>query len=128
MALYLLVLAVCLLVIGSVIGLLLLSRTPRYRTEPQHLLDLFDKALESRVNESEWNAVMGYPIRHDEYLEGVRRRAYRLMDEHGRHSRAARGKPLLDSTGQEELAALRDHLAARLQLRQGAGENEKNER
>lgn len=123
MALYLLVLAVCLLVIGSVLVLLLVSRTPRYRTEPEHLLEIFDKALESRVSETEWNTIIGYPIRHDEYLEGVRRRADRLMDEHGRHGRLARGKPLLDATGQEELAALRDHLAARLRLQQGSDEN-----
>ncbi|TFH87933.1 hypothetical protein EQG41_03170 [Billgrantia azerbaijanica] len=128
MALYLLVLAVSLLVIGSVVVLLLVSRTPRYRTEPEHLLDLFDKALDSRVSETEWNAVIGYPIRHDEYLEGVRRRAYRLMDEHGRHGRLARGKPLLDATGQEELAALRDHLAARLQLQRGEGTKGNDER
>lgn len=112
MALYILVLAVCLVVIGGVLAILMLSRTPRYRTEPERLLELFDKALESRVSETEWNAVIGYPIRHSEYLEGVRRRAYRLMDEHGRHGRVQRGKPLLDKTGQEELAALRDHLAA----------------
>ncbi|SDK73226.1 hypothetical protein [Billgrantia gudaonensis] len=128
MALFLLVLAVCLLVIGSVVVLLLVSRTPRYRTEPEHLLELFDQALENRVNESEWHAVIGYPIRHDEYLEGIRRRAYRLMDEHGRYGRMARGRSLLDATGHEELAALRDHLAARLRLQRGTNDSTRHER
>ncbi|MDI5889656.1 hypothetical protein [Halomonas rhizosphaerae] len=116
MALFLLVLVVCLVIFGGMIALLMLSGTPRYRTEPEHLLELFDKALESRVGETEWNAIIGYPIRHDDYLDGIRRRAQRLMDEHGRHGRVTRGKPLLDATGQEELAALRDHLAAHTSL------------
>lgn len=84
MALFLTVLAVCLLIIGGMVAILMTARTPRYRTEPEHLLELFDQALESRVSETKWNAVIGYPIRHDDYLEGVRRRAQRLMDEHGR--------------------------------------------
>ena len=116
MALFLLVLAVCLVIFGGMIAMLMLSGTPRYRTEPEQLLELFDKALESRVGEPEWNAVIGYPIRHDDYLDGIRRRAQRLMDEHGRHGRVTRGKPLLDATGQEELAALRDHLASHTSL------------
>lgn len=117
MALYLIVFLACLLVIGGMVALLAVSRTPRYRTEPEHLLELFDQALDSQLDETEWNAVVGYPVRHDDYLEGVRRRAQRLMDEHGRHGRVARGKPLLDDEGQAELAALRDHLAARTELR-----------
>ncbi|MFG6137702.1 MULTISPECIES: hypothetical protein [Halomonas] len=117
MALFLTVLAVCLLIIGGMVAILMTARTPRYRTEPEHLLELFDQALESRVSETKWNAVIGYPIRHDDYLEGVRRRAQRLMDEHGRHGRAARGKPLLDDEGHADLTALRAHLAARTALR-----------
>ncbi|PRY73418.1 hypothetical protein [Halomonas ventosae] len=119
MALFLLVLVVCLAIFGGMIALLMLSGTPRYRTEPEHLLELFDKALQSRLNETEWNAIIGYPIRHDDYLDGIRRRAQRLMDEHGRHGRVTRGKALLDATGQEELAALRDHLAAHTALQRG---------
>lgn len=118
MALFFLVFAVCLLIFGGMTAILLLSRTPRYRTEPEHLLALFDKALASQVGETEWQTIVGYPIRHDDYLEGIRRRAQRIMDEHGRHGRVARGKPLLDATGQEELAALRRHLAAHQALRQ----------
>ncbi|PXX99692.1 hypothetical protein [Halomonas sp. LBP4] len=118
MALFLLVFAVCLLIFGGMIAILLFSRTPRYRTEPRHLLDLFDKALEDRVDEGEWNAIIDYPIRHDDYLDGVRRRARRLMEEHGRHWRKAQGSPLLDSTGREELAALRKHLAAHADLQE----------
>lgn len=117
MALYLLVLGVCVVVIGSVLVILMTASTPRYRTEPKDLLALFDKALESRVGETEWNALIGYPIRHDEYLDGVRRRAAHLMDQHGRRWQIARGKPLLSATGQLELKALRDHLAAHTALR-----------
>jgi hypothetical protein len=116
MALYLLVLAVCLLIFGTVLAVLMLAGTPRYRTDPQQLVALFDKALASQVSESEWNAIIGYPIRHDEYLDGIRRRARHLMEEHGRHWRLAQGHPLLDSTGREELRALRDHLAAHASL------------
>lgn len=121
MALFLLVFAVCLLIFGGMVAILLLSGTPRYRTEPQQLLELFDRALESQVGETEWNTIMGYPIRHDDYLDGVRRRAQRLMDEHGSHGRVSRGKPLLDATGHEELKALRDHLASRQALREQEG-------
>lgn len=117
MALFLLVFAVCLVIFGGMVALLLLSRTPRFRTEPDHLLTLFDKALASEVGETEWNTVIDYPIRHDDTLEGVRRRAKRIMDEHGRHGRVARGKPLLDATGHEELDALRQHLAAHTALK-----------
>ena len=123
LALFLTVLAVCLLIIGGMVAILMTTRTPRYRTEPEHLIALFDQALDSRVNEHEWNAVVGYPIRHDEYLEGVRRRAQRLMDDHGRHGRVARGKPLLDDEGHAELSVLRDHLAARTALRHQRGED-----
>lgn len=118
MALFLLVFAVCLLIFGAVIALLLLSGTPRYRTEPHQLLELIDGALESRINETEWNTIIDYPIRHDETLDGIRRRARRLVDEHGNHGRVTRGKPLLDATGQEELQALRDHLSRHLALRE----------
>lgn len=118
MALFLVVFAVCVLVIGSVLAILMLSHTPRYRTEPEHLLTLFAKALGSSVNETEWNSIIGYPVRHDEYLEGVRRRAQRLMDEHGSHGRASRGGQLLDSEGQAELKAMSDHLTARTRLKQ----------
>lgn len=118
MALFLLIFAVCLLVLCSMVGILLLSRTPRYRTEPKDLLALFDKALDGSVGETEWNTIIGYPVRHDDYLEGVRRRAQRLMDEHGRPWKAARGEPLLSPTGQTELAALREHLAAHTALRE----------
>ncbi|UYG08721.1 hypothetical protein [Halomonas sp. M4R1S46] len=117
MALFLTVFLVCLIIFGGMVAILMLSRTPRYRTEPEHLLEVFDKALDSRVGETEWNTIVGYPVRHDDYLEGIRRRAQRLMDEHGRHGRVARGKPLLDAEGRAELAALRDHLAARTRLR-----------
>ncbi|MFY0990798.1 hypothetical protein [Halomonas sp. C05BenzN] len=118
MALSLLVFAVCLLIFGGMIAILLLSGTPRYRTEPHHLLALFDKALEDRVDEGEWNAIIDYPIRHDDYLDSIRRRARQLMEEHGRHWRKAQGRPLLDSTGREELAALRRHLAAHADLQE----------
>ena len=118
MALYLLVFGVCVLVIGGVLAILLTSRTPRYRTEPQDMLILFDKALMSQISETEWNAIIGYPIRHNEYLDGVRRRASHLMDQHGRHWQVAQGKSLLDKEGQIVLKALRDHLAAHTALRQ----------
>ncbi|WP_027967017.1 hypothetical protein [Halomonas halocynthiae] len=117
MALYLLVFAVCLLVIGSVLAVLMLSRTPRYLTQAEDLLTLFAKALDNSVSETEWNTIMGYPIRHDEFLEGVRRRALRVMEEHGRYGRAQRGGQLLDTEGQAELNAMRDHLNARTELR-----------
>ncbi len=118
MALFLLVFAVCLLIFGGMTALLLLSGTPRYRTEPDQLLALIDRALASQVTETEWSTVINYPIRHDEFLDGVRRRAQRLVDEHGNHGRVLRGKPLLDATGQEELQALRDHLARHQALKQ----------
>lgn len=118
MALYLLVFGVCLLVIGAVILVLMTSSTPRYRTEPNDLIALFDKALNSEVSETEWNAIIGYPIRHNEYLDGIRRRAAHLMEQHGRRWLIAQGKPLLTQEGQEELKALRDHLSAHTNLRQ----------
>ncbi|MGR4067590.1 hypothetical protein OCT51_14505 [Halomonas sp. LR3S48] len=118
MALFLLIFAVCLFVIGGVVLILLFSRTPRYRTEPEQLLELFDKALANQVKENEWNVVINYPIRHDEYLDGVRRRAQHLMQEHGRPWQVAQGKPLLDKVGRDELAALRSHLASHQRLRE----------
>ncbi|WP_017430105.1 hypothetical protein [Vreelandella jeotgali] len=117
MALFLLVFGVCLLVTGTTVAILLSTGTPRYRTESHHLLDVFDKALDSQISETEWNALIGYPIRHDEYLESVRRRASRLMEENGRRWQLAQGKPLLNTHGQSELRALRDHLSARMALR-----------
>jgi hypothetical protein len=118
MALFLLIFAVCLLIIGGMVLILLFSRTPRYRTEPEQLLELFDKALDNQVGETEWNVVINYPIRHDDYLDGIRRRAQYLMQEHGRPWQVAQGKPLLDKTGREELAALRNHLASHQRLRE----------
>lgn len=90
MATFLLIFAVCFLVIGSMVGVMMLSRTPRYRTEAHDLLTLFDKALTGSLSETEWHTVIGYPVRHDEFLEGVRRRAQHLMDEHGRPWQALR--------------------------------------
>lgn len=118
MALYLLVLGVCLLVIGCVFLALVTAGTPRYRTEANDLIALFDKALNSQVSEAEWNTIIGYPIRHDEYLDSIRRRAMHLMDAHGRRWQIAQGKPLLNQEGHAELSVLRDHLAAHTALRQ----------
>lgn len=117
MALYLLVLGVCLLVMGTVLVVLMTAGTPRYRTEPNDLLKLFDKALDSQVSETEWNTIINYPIRHDEYLDGIRRRASNLMELYGRRWQIAQGKPLLNQEGHAELQALRDHLAAHTALR-----------
>lgn len=122
MTLYLVIFAVCLVVIGGSVALLMTVGTPRYRTEPQHLLRLFDRVLAEQATETEWYAVVGYPIRHDEYLEGVRRSAQHLMEEHGRPWQAARGGSLLSRSGREELAMLRDHLAAHTALKEGQRE------
>ncbi|MBZ9538625.1 hypothetical protein KGQ90_06720 [Modicisalibacter tunisiensis] len=122
MALYLLIFAVTLVVVGGSIAMLMLARTPRYRTEPQHLLRLFERVLNGQASESEWHTVVGYPIRHDAYLEGVRRSAQRIMEEHGRSLRSQQGGSLLSRTGREELTALHDHLAARLALEEGRRE------
>lgn len=118
MAQYLLILAVCVAVIGGAIALMMMVRTPRYRTEPQHMLQLFERLLANRLSEAEWHAVIGYPVRHDPYLEGVRRSAQRIMDEHGRPWQAEQGGSLLSRSGREELAALREHLAAHMALRE----------
>ncbi|SDX84113.1 hypothetical protein SAMN05443545_107300 [Aidingimonas halophila] len=117
MALFFLVFSVCLLIFGSMIGILLVSRTPRYRTEPEDLLALFDKTIKGYVTETEWNAIVGHPVRHDDYLESVRRRAQYLMDEYGRPWQVSQGGSLLSRTGRKELAALRDHLASHDALR-----------
>lgn len=118
MALYLLVLGVCLLVIGCVFVALMTAGTPRYRTEARDLIALFDKALQSQVSETEWNTIIGYPIRHDEYLDGIRRRAMHLMDTYGHRWQLAQGKSLLNPEGHAELTVLRDHLAAHTALRE----------
>ncbi|MBF8222223.1 MULTISPECIES: hypothetical protein [Halomonadaceae] len=118
MALFLLVFAVCLLIIGGMVAILLLSRTPRYRTEAEDLLALFDRALEGTVQETEWQTIVNYPIRHDEILEGIRRRAQRLMDEHGRPWQAAQGGKLFNRAGCAELAEIREQLARHLARRQ----------
>lgn len=117
-ALFLLVLAVCLLIFASMLAMLMLSSTPRYRTEPKHLLSLFERALDNNLSEDEWNAIAHYPIRHDDYLDGVRRRANRLMDQHGRFARVDRGRPILDEQGATELKALHEHLQAHTRLRE----------
>lgn len=68
-----LVLAVCLVIFGSVLAIRILSNTLRYRTEPDYLLSLLDPALDNSLSEDEWNAVPHYPIRHDDYLDGIHR-------------------------------------------------------
>ena len=118
MATFLLIFAVCFLVIGSMVGVMMPTRTPRYRTEAHDLIALFDKALSGTLSETEWHTVIGYPVRHDEFLEGVRRRAQHLMDEHGRPWQAAQGGSLFSRSGREDLQALRDHLASRTALRE----------
>ncbi|MDW5378169.1 hypothetical protein R6258_14700 [Halomonas sp. HP20-15] len=122
MTLFLLIFVVSMVVIGGTITMMMLSRTPRYRTEPQHLLRLFDRVLSGEASANEWHTVVGYPVRHDEYLESVRRSAMLIMDEHGRLSQAAAGGSLLSRAGREELTMLRDHLAAHMALKAGQRE------
>ncbi|MCK0744038.1 hypothetical protein [Chromohalobacter nigrandesensis] len=117
MLLFLLVFAVCLTILVGTVAMLMLSRTPRYRTEPEHLLTLFDKTLDKRVGVAEWHALVDYPIRHDAYLESIRCRAQHVMEEHGRPWQVAQGGCLLSRAGRDELEAIRDHLRARLSLR-----------
>ena len=120
--LFLLIFVVSMTVIGATIAMMMLSRTPRYRTEPQHLLQLFDRVLGGEASTNEWHTVIGYPVRHDQYLESVRRSAMRIMDEYGRLSQAATGGSLLSRAGREELTILRDHLAAHVALKEGQRE------
>ena len=54
MALYLLVFGVCLLVMGAVLLVLMNAGTPRYRTEPNHLLQVFDRVLTSHSMATLW--------------------------------------------------------------------------
>ena len=122
LSLYLVVVAICLLVVGGTVGLLMMVRTPRYRTEPDHLLKLFDRALTGQMTETEWHATVGYPIRHNAYLEGVRRKAQQIMDEHGRPWQAAQGGSLLSRSGREELQAIRDQLASHMIEQEGKRE------
>lgn len=122
MALYFVIFVICLVIVGGTIALLMTVRTPRYRTEPKHLLTLFDRVLANQATENEWHTVVGYPIRHDEYLEGIRRSAQRLMDEHARPWKSSQDRVALSAAGQEELVALRTHLAARIDLQEGQRE------
>lgn len=119
MLVYLVAFIVCLLVIGGSMALLMGMSTPRYRTEPQHLLELFERVLNHQASETEWHALAGYPIRHDESLEAVRRSAQDIMDDHGRPWQAAHGGCLLSRSGREELTILRDDLASRVLVEQG---------
>lgn len=119
MALFLLIFVVSMVVIGGTIAMMMMARTPRYRTEPQHLLRLFDRVLDGQASANEWHTVVGYPVRHDAYLEGVRRSAMLIMDEYGRPSQATTGGSLLSRAGREELGVLRDHLAAHMALEEG---------
>ncbi|MFC0339009.1 hypothetical protein SAMN05421848_0534 [Kushneria avicenniae] len=116
MAIFLLTFAVCLLICGFMVTALMLSRTPRYRTSADDLLTLLDETLDNRVSEARWHTIIGYPIRHDPYLENVRRRCQAIMDEYGQPWRFEQGGSLLSSTGLEEIRALRQHLTARLSL------------
>lgn len=118
MLIYLLVFAVCLLVSLATVAALMLSRTPRYRTQAEDLLELFDAVLDNRASEARWHTLIGYPIRHDAYLENLRRRAQHLMEEYGRPWQVAHGGSLLSRSGREELSGLRDHLAAHQALHQ----------
>lgn len=122
MALYFVILAICLVIIGGSIALMMTVHTPRYRTEPQHLLRLFERVLAHQANETEWHATIGYPIRHDPHLEDIRRRAQRIMDEHGRSWQVARGGSLLSRPGHEELRELYDRLSAQLIAKEGRRE------
>ncbi|WP_189515091.1 hypothetical protein [Kushneria pakistanensis] len=116
MATFLLTFAVCLLICSFMVVALMLSRTPRYRTSANDLLTLLDETLENRVSEARWHTVIGYPIRHDPYLENVRRRCQAIMDEYGQPWRFEQGGALFSKPGLEEIHALRQHLTARLSL------------
>ena len=119
MSLFLMVFTVCLLVSVATVTALMLSRTPRYRTQAQDMLDLFDAVLDNRASEARWHTLIGYPIRHDAYLENLRRRSQHLMETHGRPWQVAQGGSLFSRSGREELVALRDHLAAHQALQGG---------
>ncbi|MGC3872640.1 hypothetical protein ACPF7Z_05135 [Halomonas sp. GXIMD04776] len=119
MLVYLVAFVVCLLVVGGSMALLISMSTPRYRTEPEHLLQLFERVLNHQASETEWNALVGYPIRHDDSLEAVRRNAQDIMDDHGRPWQAAQGGCLLSRRGRCELTTLRDDLASRMLVEQG---------
>lgn len=122
MLLYLMIFAICLAIIGGSMALMMTARTPRYRTEPRQLLRLFERVLAEKASQSEWVTIVGYPIRHDAYLEDVRRRAQLIMDEHARPWQAARGGPLLSRSGYEQLGELHDRLSAQLTRKEGRRE------
>ncbi len=119
MQLFFIVFAVCLVVSLGTVAALMLSRTPRYRTGAEDLIALFDAVLDNRADQARWDSVIGYPIRHDAYLENLRRRCQHLMETHGRPWQVAQGGSLFSRQGREELSALRAHLAAHQALNQG---------
>ncbi|WP_110666156.1 hypothetical protein [Salinicola halophilus] len=119
MLLYFVVFAVCLLITLFTVIALMVSRTPRYRTQATDLLGLFDDVLSNRASEAQWHTLIGYPIRHDPYLENLRRRCQHLMEQYGRPWQAAQGGSLLSRAGRDELIGLRDHLAAHTALAPG---------
>ena len=68
MSIFIITFVVCLIVTVGTVAMLMMSRTPRFRTDYSDIARVLDQAISGEINENEWHSVIGYPIRHDEYL------------------------------------------------------------
>ncbi|WP_158773254.1 hypothetical protein [Cobetia sp. L2A1] len=113
MSIFIITFVVCLIVCLATVGMLMLARTPRFRTDFSDIARVLDQASSGEISENEWHTVIGYPIRHDEYLESLRRRCQGIFDNHARPWQVAQGGALFSREGREELSILLGHLRAR---------------
>ncbi|NHH86665.1 hypothetical protein F8A90_05610 [Cobetia sp. cqz5-12] len=113
MSIFIITFVVCLIVTVGTVAMLMMSRTPRFRTDYSDIARVLDQAISGEINENEWHSVIGYPIRHDEYLESLRRRCQGIFDNHARPWQLAQGGALFSRAGRDELNVLLGHLRAR---------------
>jgi hypothetical protein len=61
------------LVFALILGLFLWVRTPRYRIGRSNVIALLELVLDGRATENDWRVFVSIPLRHDPYLEQIRR-------------------------------------------------------
>ena len=77
---FLVIFAVCFLVLIALMFALVFGRTPSYRPSNEDVLALLAQAKGTHIDSVKWYLFLGVPITHDERLERVRLKAFEIDD------------------------------------------------
>ncbi|MCV6614478.1 MAG: hypothetical protein OIF35_05830 [Cellvibrionaceae bacterium] len=105
---YLIAIFISLAILGLVLLVLSLVRTPHYQLDREAVLRFLSLVVNGQASDNDWSVFTSVPIRHDAQLERVRLRCVELEQQY--YLGSTRSGHLLSAEGIEHLQALLETL------------------